>query len=157
MSHLVCFFSIFKIIVLHKVQKSAVKIIFCQQFVNNLDFNIKLLRKKNEDWRLQVVVSRNNGDVIVIIWILYEIVALIYKSTIDISSFSNYKCCLLWLKLTDFKNCYIQFPRLQVSSCIKYYLFYWFFNYSCSCLCLYISISKTFNCSIGHILSSSNS
>ena len=36
MSHLVCFFSIFKIIVLHKVQKSAVKIIFCQQFVNNL-------------------------------------------------------------------------------------------------------------------------
>ena len=84
---------------------------------------------------------------------MYEIVALIYKSTMDISSFSNYKCCLLWLKLTSFKNCYIQFPTSQVSSFGKYYLFYWLFNYSCSCLCLYISISKTFNCSIGHILS----
>ena len=107
------------------------------------------MRKKNEDWRLQFISLRSNGDVIVIIWILYEIVALIYESTIDISSFSNDKCCLPWLKLTDFKNCYIQFPT---SFCIKYYLFYWLFNCSCSCLCLYISISKTFNCSIGHIL-----
>ena len=121
-----------------------------QWFVITLKFDILLLRKRNEDRRLQIVALRNNGDVIVIIWILYEIVALIYKSTIDIVSFSNYKCCLPWLKLTDFKNCYIQFPT---SSCIKYYLFYWLFNYSCSCLCLYISISKTFNCSIGHILS----